>query len=294
MRSEDMHIAPPDLTFGVGLLMPIGSTMTSGHARRPARVCLALGVFCALFATAHVQGAQSSVGSLVLVGGGPTPAQVFERTLALSGGSRAVVAVLPHTYPNDSIGDAAVAMWTAFHPREVLKVSRTDSSAAAAALERATLIWMPGGFPGYFMDTIKGTAIPDLIRSRFAAGVTIGGASAGAAAMSRTMIADESTPNGDSLDGPPTVDGLGLWPEAIVSPHFTERRRLGPLLPIVLGHPTLFGVGIDEGTAAIVSKGEIEVLGRGTVVIVDAKNSTRPRVFRAGTRVRYRVQTEPE
>ena len=30
------------------------------------------------------------------------------------------------------------------------------------------------------------------------------------------------------------------------------------------------------------------------LVIVDAKNSTRPRVFRAGTRGRYRVQTEPE
>src|SRR5262245_49615327 len=49
-------------------------------------------------------------GHLVLLGGGPTPAVVFTRTFDLSGGRSAVVAVLPQTYPNDSIGDAAVEL----------------------------------------------------------------------------------------------------------------------------------------------------------------------------------------
>ena len=84
---------------------------------------------------------------------------------------------------------------------------------------------MPGGFQGLLMDTLAGTAIPEEIRARFAAGVTIGGASAGAAAMSRTMIADEATADGVGVDGPATGEGLGLWPETIVSPHFSERRR---------------------------------------------------------------------
>ena len=39
---------------------------------------------------------------------GLTPAEVFERTLALSGGRHAIVAVLPQTFPDDTIGDAAV------------------------------------------------------------------------------------------------------------------------------------------------------------------------------------------
>lgn len=271
--------------------VPTVSALTSTNARRRLWLCFALCVLCMWVATVPVRVARSSPGALVLVGGGPTPAQVFERTLALSGGSRAVVAVLPHTFPSDTIGDSAVAMWATFHPREVIKVSRTDSSAAVAALERATLIWIPGGFPSYFMDTVRDTPIPDVIRACFAAGVTIGGASAGAVAMSRTMLADESTPDGTRIDGPPTVDGLGLWPEAIVSPHFTERRRLGPLIPVVQDHPALFGVGIDEGTAAIVSRGQIEVLGRGTVVIVDARG-TRPRTLKAGTRMHYRIGTE--
>jgi cyanophycinase len=103
--------------------------------------------------------------------------------------------------------------------------------------------------------------------------------------MSRTMIADETTPDG-SVGGPAIGEGLGLWPKAIVSPHFTERRRLNPLLAILRDHPTLFGVGIDEGTAVVVSQAEFEVLGRGTVIVVDAY---RPglRTFRAGMRFRF-------
>jgi cyanophycinase len=231
--------------------------------------------------------AVAAEGHLVLVGGGPTPAEVFERTLALSGGRHAIVAVLPQTFPMDTIGDAAVAMWRTLHAAEVIKVSRTDAAAARAALESATLIWMPGGFPSYFMQTLAATPLPEIIRARWVAGVTIGGASAGAVAMSRTMLADDVAPDGTPLAGPATVDGLGLWPEAIVSPHFTERGRLAALIPVVKQRPDLIGIGLDEGTAVIVFRGEFDVLGRGTVSIVDA---ARPEVrrLRSGAHFRYR------
>jgi cyanophycinase len=134
------------------------------------------------------------------------------------------------------------------------------------------------------MDAIAGTPIPGIIRARFAAGATIGGASAGAAAMSRTMIADETAPDGSSPAGPgATAGGLGLWPEAIVSPHFTERHRLNPLIAIVKGHPPLIGVGIDEGTAVFLSHDGCDVLGSGTVTIVDA-DGARARTLRSGMR----------
>ena len=225
-------------------------------------------------------------GHLVLAGGGATPAVVFTRALDLSGGRRAIVAVLPQTYPNDSIGDAAVAMWKAMGVREVFKVSLADPVAARAALDRATLIWIPGGFQGLFMKTIAGTLVPDEIRKRFADGATIGGASAGAAAMSRTMIADESTPDGADAIGPGTDAGLALWPEAMVSPHFSERLRLNPLLALLRLHPDLLGVGIDEGTAVIVSGGELAVLGRGTVTIVQPPGAA-VRTLKSGMRFRF-------
>jgi cyanophycinase len=226
----------------------------------------------------------------VLVGGGPTPAEVFERTLALSGGRHAIVAVLPQTFPDDTIGDAAVAMWRTLGAADVVKVSRTDAVTARAALERATLIWIPGGFPSHFMQTLASTPLPGIIRARFGAGVTIGGASAGAVAMSRTMLADDVTPDGMPLAGPATVEGLGLWPEAIVSPHFSERRRLAALIPIVSDHPDRIGIGLDEGTAVVVFRGALEVLGRGTVTIIDAGHPG-VRRLRSGAHFRYRARS---
>jgi len=212
--------------------------------------------------------AASREGHLVLLGGGPTPAAVFTRTLNLSGGRSAIVAVLPQTYPNDSIGDAAVSLWKNTGAHEVFKLRLDDMDRAQAALNRATLIWMPGGFPGLLMKTLAGTPIPDVIRRRFAEGATIGGASAGAAAMSKTMIPDE-TPESSAAGSTTTPDGLDLWPAAIVSPHYTERRRRGPLVLLLRDHPGLIGVGIDEGTAIFISHGRLEVVGRGTIAILE-------------------------
>jgi cyanophycinase len=132
---------------------------------------------------------------------------------------------------------------------------------------------MPGGFPSLLMKTLTGTPVPDIIRRRFAEGATIGGASAGAAAMSATMIADESTPEGQTTGRPHTEEGLGLWPAAIVSPHFTERRRSGPLVVILRNHPGLIGVGIDEGTAIFISRARLEVAGRGRITILESPDA---------------------
>jgi cyanophycinase len=135
------------------------------------------------------------------------------------------------------------------------------------------------------MQTLAATPLAEIIRERFSSGVTIGGASAGAVAMSSTMLADDVTP----LAGPATIEGLGLWPDAIVSPHFTERRRLPSLIPIVRDHPNLIGIGLDEGTAVIVFKGAFDVLGRGTVSVVDARR-TDVRRLRSGAHFRYRAR----
>jgi len=233
-------------------------------------------------------GVVGAEGHLVLSGGGPTPAAVFERTLALSGGRQAIVAVLPQTFPNDTIADAAVEMWRALRAGEVIKVSRTDAAAAGATLGRATLIWIPGGFPSHFMQTLAATPLGKIIRERFSAGVTIGGTSAGAVAMSSTMLADTVTPDGAPRPGPPTVEGLGLWPEAIVAPHFTERHRLASLNAALRDHPDLVGIGLDEGTAIVVFQGAFDVLGRGTVSVVEAgRNEVRR--LRSGARFRYRA-----
>ena len=64
--------------------------------------------------------------------------------------------------------------------------------------------------------------------------------------------------------------GLGLIDSVIIDQHFTERNRVSRLVAMVSYNPGLLGVGIDEDTAALISPdGVIEVIGRGSVLIVD-------------------------
>ena len=77
--------------------------------------------------------------------------------------------------------------------------------------------------------------------------------------------------DGAVVSGLRTGPGLGLLPEVIVDMHFAERQRLPRLLAAVLRQPSHVGLGIDEDTAVLVSPGRFEVLGRGAVTTVDAR-----------------------
>jgi cyanophycinase len=45
------------------------------------------------------------------------------------------------------------------------------------------------------------------------------------------------------------------------------------LISAVLQYPAYVGIGIDESTAIIVKGGNIEVMGKSSVLILDARNS---------------------
>jgi len=64
--------------------------------------------------------------------------------------------------------------------------------------------------------------------------------------------------------------GLGLLVNVVVDQHFEQRTRLGRLLAVVAQSPSLIGLGLDEDTAAIIDANDVlEVIGRGSVTIVD-------------------------
>ncbi|MEY4028708.1 MAG: cyanophycinase, partial [Pseudomonadota bacterium] len=97
----------------------------------------------------------------------------------------------------------------------------------------------------------------------------IGGTSAGAAVMSRHMIAQGPAVLRPSKEVVDTDIGLGLLSQAVVDQHFSERRRLARLLSTLAMRPDLLGVGIDEDTALVIERGAaIEVIGQGTVTLI--------------------------
>ena len=89
-----------------------------------------------------------------------------------------------------------------------------------------------------------------------------------------------------------TIDGFGLIRGAIVDQHFVRRRRSNRLLSVVLEHPTLVGIGIDESTALEVPpSGPWRILGDSVAVVFDARAAriTAPSATLGATGVRLAV-----
>jgi cyanophycinase len=137
------------------------------------------------------------------------------------------------------------------------------------AVEQATGVFFTGGDQLRLTVLIGGTEFARVIRSRYETdGLIIGGTSAGAAAMSTTMVTggpNEGTLRRRDVELAP---GLGFWRDTLVDTHFNQRGRVSRLLTVLAQNPEVLGVGIDENTAVEVDPGRrFTVLGAGAVLV---------------------------
>src|SRR5207302_4196597 len=104
-------------------------------------------------------------------------------------------------------------------------------------------------------------------------GVVVAGTSAGASAVATHMMAFGSSGATPKHRMAHVSVGLGLLVNVVVDQHFEQRTRLGRLLAVVAQSPSLIGLGLDEDTAAVIDANDIlEVIGRGSVTIVDGSD----------------------
>jgi len=258
---------------------------------------LALVLFACLLVTAAAlpgslsasPGAQASVrpGTLVIVGGGGTPADVIEYTISLAGGPDAAIIVLPQASATETAGESSVRMFEEAGARNVTSWRFAGSPGTedldgpwpsiadtATAIRSADMIWFSGGGQVRLKRALDEAGLADLIRQRHADGMVVGGSSAGAAVMAEVMITgDDYDLEGITVGSTHVAEGLGLWPDALIDQHFLKRQRNNRLLAAVLDHPALIGVGIDERTAIIVELESLRVMGESSVVMFDARDA---------------------
>jgi len=213
-------------------------------------------------------------GHLVVVGGGGVPDVILKRALELAGGPASPIVVLPQASELADTGEVAAEMWRKAGATKVTPLVMTDLPAARQAILAASLIWFPGGDQNRLMKALDGTGLPELIARRYQDGAVVGGTSAGAAVLSTIMMTGDADLQSITVGATKTAPGLGLWPDVIVDQHFLKRQRHSRLISLVLEHPTIVGVAIDERTAAIVSGPRFEVLGESSVLVIDARRAT--------------------
>ena len=138
-------------------------------------------------------------------------------------------------------------------------------------LDDANGVFFTGGDQLKITSHIGDTPIFQRIREIYDDGGVIAGTSAGASAMSETMLVEGGDEKSHVIGGSVRMaPGLGLIGGVVIDQHFMERGRVGRLMGAVAQNPKNLGIGIDEQTAIVVERGEsFYVLGSGAVYVID-------------------------
>jgi cyanophycinase len=220
-----------------------------------------------------------SDGTVMVIGGAEDKIRdrvILSRFVDLAGGKDAKIAVISTA---SSLGAEAGERYRAVfgelgaksvRPLHAMTRAQANDETFARQLRDATGIFLTGGNQLRLSSTIGGTLLADAVMERFQDGAVAGGTSAGASAMSTHMIAFGASGGTPKHRMAALAAGLGVLPSVIIDQHFQQRNRLGRLLSVIAQNPSLLGLGVDEDTAGVVGpEGIMEVIGRGSIMIVD-------------------------
>ncbi|HTJ16049.1 MAG TPA: cyanophycinase [Steroidobacteraceae bacterium] len=202
--------------------------------------------------------------------------RILRRFVEASGGEDADIVVIPTASKMHETGPRYEALFRELGAASVSVMdfdTRRDCQEAnrLERLDRATGIFFTGGNQLRLTALLGGTPVAQLIRKRNAAGVTVGGTSAGASILSEHMIAFGDEGSSVIAGSVRLAPGLGLTNRFVIDQHFRERDRLGRLITALAYNPFAIGIGLDEDTAVFIGPDEtLEVEGSGGVTVVDA------------------------
>lgn len=138
-------------------------------------------------------------------------------------------------------------------------------------IKKADGVMFTGGNQLRLSMIFGGTEFLKILRFRYEnENFVIAGTSAGAMAMSNTMIY-QGTSTGALLKGEVKITtGLALIKDVIIDTHFVTRGRFGRLAQSVACNPGCIGIGLGEDTGVLILEGnKMEAIGSGLVLIFD-------------------------
>lgn len=139
-------------------------------------------------------------------------------------------------------------------------------------IRNCDVVMFSGGNQLRLSSTFGGTAFFQVIMDRYKNedNFIVAGTSAGAMAMSNTMIYEGNATRAHLKGEVKITTGLGFMPDVIFDSHFEKRGRFGRLAQAVAGNPSCIGIGLGEDTGMIVTGGNrMEAIGSGLVMILD-------------------------
>lgn len=222
-------------------------------------------------------------GKIVAIGGAEnkTPdGAILRRILELAPPERRDIAVVTTAsgYPEETFAPyAEIFSHLGASAVHHIDARERDDAARPEFLEMirgAGVIFMSGGDQLRLTTVLGGSPLMWEIRTNRTAGGLLAGTSAGAAAMSSTMIYDGSAIDALRRGGVKMTAGLGFIDGVVIDSHFLARGRFTRLMEVCTTNPEFLGIGLDEDAAVVVhGDSTLEAVGSGHVVVTDCAGS---------------------
>lgn len=156
----------------------------------------------------------------------------------------------------------------------VMHIRNREDAQQPAYLERIAAcdcVMFSGGNQLRLTTIFGGTKFLKIIVDRYAhENFVIAGTSAGAMAMSNTMIYEGNATRAHLKGEVKITTGLGFMDNVIFDSHFEKRGRFARLAQAVSANPSCIGIGLGEDTGMLITAGnKMEAIGSGLVIIVD-------------------------
>lgn len=138
-------------------------------------------------------------------------------------------------------------------------------------IQSCDAVMFSGGNQLRLSATFGGTELLEIIHKRYLeTDFTVAGTSAGAMAMSNTMIYEGNASTAHLKGQVKITTGLGFMGDVIFDSHFEKRGRFGRLAQAIASNPAAIGIGLGEDTGMFIREGNImEAIGSGLVMIID-------------------------
>ncbi len=150
-----------------------------------------------------------------------------------------------------------------------------DKAEHLEALKTCDGIMISGGNQMRLTTIYGGSDFLNIMRERYMneEKFVIAGTSAGAMAMSSTMIAEGSASKAHKKGEVKQTVGWGLIRNVIIDSHFIQRGRFTRLAQAVGTNPGSIGLGLGEDTGVIIKQAQdLEIIGSGSVTLIDGFN----------------------
>lgn len=139
-------------------------------------------------------------------------------------------------------------------------------------IRQCDAVMFSGGNQLRLSSIFGGTSFLEILMNRYwdEPGFLIAGTSAGAMAMSNTMIYEGNATRAHLKGEVKITTGLGFVDDVIIDSHFEKRGRFGRLAQAIAANPSCIGVGLGEDTGMLITEGnKMEAIGSGLVMIID-------------------------